>query len=92
MTRCASSVPIQQVAVSAFRIPTDYPESDGTYSWDSTTLVLVEMRAGDEQGIGYTYADTATATLVRDLLAKTVIGRDAMDVPGNWAAMVRAIR
>jgi L-alanine-DL-glutamate epimerase-like enolase superfamily enzyme len=87
-----SSAPIERVDVSAYRIPTDYPESDGTYAWDSTTLVLVEAVAGGQHGIGYTYADTATATLVRDLLAKTIEGRDALDVPGCWAAMDHAIR
>jgi L-alanine-DL-glutamate epimerase-like enolase superfamily enzyme len=92
MTTRISRVPIERVDVSAYRIPTDYPESDGTYAWDSTTLVLVEVAAGGHHGIGYTYADTATATLVRDLLAKTIQGQDALDVPGCWAAMDHAIR
>jgi L-alanine-DL-glutamate epimerase-like enolase superfamily enzyme len=92
MTTRVSTVPIEEVVVSAYRIPTDFPESDGTYAWDSTTLVLVETVAGGRRGVGYTYADTATATLVKDLLAKTISGRDAMDVPGCWQAMVEAIR
>ena len=29
----------------AYTIPTDAPESDGTFAWDSTTLVLVEAHA-----------------------------------------------
>jgi len=78
--------------VSAYKIPTDAPESDGTYAWDSTTLVLVEVSAGDKTGLGYTYADTATATLNRDGLAQEVTGRDAMDVPGCWETMVHKIR
>jgi len=32
--------------VEAYTIPTDFPESDGTFVWDSTTLVLVEATAG----------------------------------------------
>ena len=92
MATRVSTVPIERVDVSAYRIPTDFPESDGTYAWDSTTLVLVETAAADRRGIGYTYADTATAMLVKDLLAKTVTGGDAMDVPGCWQAMVHAIR
>ncbi len=32
--------------MSAYRIPTDRPESDGTARWESTTLVLVEIEAG----------------------------------------------
>jgi L-alanine-DL-glutamate epimerase-like enolase superfamily enzyme len=44
------------------------------------------------RGLGYTYADTATARLIHDLLADVVLGRDAMAVPGTWAAMIHAIR
>jgi L-alanine-DL-glutamate epimerase-like enolase superfamily enzyme len=42
--------------------------------------------------LGYTYANTAAARLIRDTLADLVVGRDAMAVPGVWAAMVHAIR
>ena len=75
-----------------YTIPTTSPEADGTYAWTSTTMVLVEVRAGDQTGLGYTYADTATGTLVRDMLAEVVRGHDAMDVPAAWDAMVHAIR
>ena len=83
---------IEKVAVSAYTVPTDFPEADGTISWDSTTMVLVEVTAGGVTGLGYTYADVATATLIRDKLADIVQGRDALDVPGAWAVMARAIR
>ena len=68
------------------------PESDGTFAWEKTTLVLVEATAGGKTGLGYSYADTATAALIRDSLADVVRGRDAMAVPGAWSAMVAAIR
>jgi L-alanine-DL-glutamate epimerase-like enolase superfamily enzyme len=83
---------IDLVNVSAFLVPTDFPESDGTYEWDSTTLVLVEVRAGGATGLGYSYADTATARLVHDKLADVVRRRDAMDVVGSWWAMLGAVR
>jgi hypothetical protein len=51
--------PVESLAVSAFTVPTDEPESDGTLEWDSTTIVVVEARAGDETGLGYTYAPAA---------------------------------
>jgi len=54
--------PVERVDVSAFVIPTDAPEADGTFEWQSTPLVVVEARAGDVRGIGYTYASTATAS------------------------------
>lgn len=36
---------IEALDVSAYQIPTDAPESDGTLKWDSTTLVLVELHS-----------------------------------------------
>lgn len=83
---------IQSIEASAYTIPTDKPESDGTYQWKKTTLVLVEARAGDECGLGYSYADLATATLVRDKLADAVTGLDAMSVPEAWHKMVQSVR
>ncbi|HEX7182897.1 MAG TPA: enolase C-terminal domain-like protein [Thermoanaerobaculia bacterium] len=85
-------VPIERVEVSAFTIPTDFPESDGTLEWDSTTLVLVEATAGGGRGLGYTYAGTSSARLIHDRLADVVRGRDALAVAGAWAAMVQAVR
>jgi L-alanine-DL-glutamate epimerase-like enolase superfamily enzyme len=86
------AIPVERVEVSAYRVPTDSPESDGTYEWKHTTLVLVEVTAGRQTGLGYSYADTATATLIREMLADVVKGRDALSVPDSWSAMVKAIR
>ena len=83
---------ITNVGVAIYAIPTDAPESDGTYAWDSTTLVLVEITAGERIGLGYSYADEATATLIRRTLADVVTGRDAFAIPETWAAMAHAVR
>lgn len=87
-----SNAYVERIEVSAYKIPTDYPEADGSYSWDATTLVLVEATAGGQCGIGYTYADTATAEMIRSLLASVVVGHDAMAIPEMWQAMIHAIR
>jgi hypothetical protein len=71
-----STMRVERLQVSAFKIPTDAPESDATFAWDSTTLVLVEAQAGGNTGIGYSYADTAAATLIKDTLAEAVRGRE----------------
>lgn len=84
--------PVEAVAVSAYTVPTDGPESDGTLAWDSTTLVLAEVRAGGETGLGYTYAHAAAAALAREKLAPIVEGREALDIAGCWEAMVHATR
>lgn len=83
---------MEGVDVSVFTVPTDFPESDGTATWDSTTMVLVEARAGDRVGLGYTYGDAATGALVRDTLAGVVEGRDALAVTASWDALGRACR
>src|SRR5215472_6007200 len=57
--------PIVDLHAAAYRIPTDSPEADGTFRWEATTLVVVEVRSADEQsGLGYTYADSSAATLI----------------------------
>lgn len=84
--------PIEALEVSVYQVPTDMPESDGTLAWDSTTLVLVELRAGGHTGLGYTYAHSACATLIRDKLAGIVEGHDALAVRGGWLKMIEAIR
>jgi L-alanine-DL-glutamate epimerase-like enolase superfamily enzyme len=85
-------IKIGRLHASAYRIPTDFPESDGTIEWNATTLVLVEAPGADHTGIGFTYADRATAWLINDTLAQVVDGQDAMATSANWLAMVRAIR
>ncbi len=83
---------ITAVRARAFTVPTDAVEADGTAAWDKTTLVVVKVEGGGSQGIGYTYADPAAATLVTTKLTGIVTGRDAMDPPGAWRAMVHGVR
>ncbi|WP_089325410.1 enolase C-terminal domain-like protein [Actinomadura meyerae] len=86
---------VEDVAVHAFEVPVDGPdglEEDGTLRWDSTTLVLVEARAGGCAGIGYTYGDVSVAEFVRSKLAPAARGAGALDPPAAWARMSAAIR
>lgn len=85
-------VPIERIDVAAYCVPTDFPESDGTLEWNSTTLVLAHIHAGGKRGLGFSYADTSTAALIRTLLADRLMGADALAIPGRWLDMVRAIR
>ena len=88
----SGEVAIDKIAVEIYRIPTDFPESDGTLKWHSTTIVLVRATAGGQTGIGYTYADSATGQLIHDTLAQVVEGRDSTAIPACWDAMVRRTR
>ncbi|WP_435270681.1 enolase C-terminal domain-like protein [Streptomyces sp. 1222.5] len=83
---------VETVDTAVYTVPTDAPEADGTLAWDSTTLVLVTARSGTTSGLGWTYAPAATAHVVRDLLAGTVTGLPAFDVPRANERMCRAVR
>ncbi len=83
---------VEDLHVTACTIPTDAPESDGTFAWDSTTIIVVEVHAGSERGVGYTYADPSAALLIDGTLRGVVEDREPFDVPGAWAAMVDAVR
>nr|WP_298723300.1 enolase C-terminal domain-like protein [uncultured Steroidobacter sp.] len=85
--RDVNAVPIEAVIVSAYRVPTATPESDGTLAWDSTTLVLVQIEAGGLCGIGYSYADKATAKLVHERFVKLLVGCDALAIAARWRDM-----
>jgi L-alanine-DL-glutamate epimerase-like enolase superfamily enzyme len=87
-----TGVAVERLDVSAFEIPTDEHESDGTFEWDSTTIVVVEARGGDTVGLGYTYGPAATGKLVDEQLAEVVEGADALAPPDAWERMGRALR
>jgi L-alanine-DL-glutamate epimerase-like enolase superfamily enzyme len=84
--------PIEQVTASAYRVPTDEPESDGTLAWDSTTIVVVEARAGGRTGLGYTYTHSSAAALINDKLTGVVTGLPASETGAAWQAVVHAVR
>src|SRR5579885_918269 len=83
---------IDQLHVSTYTVPTDFPESDGTLEWDKTTLVLVQVNGSSKQGIGYTYADQATASLIQSTLGEVVRGTDAMSPTAAYMKMWRRVR
>jgi L-alanine-DL-glutamate epimerase-like enolase superfamily enzyme len=85
-------VRIERLDVSAYELPTDEPESDGTAEWDSTTIVVVEAHAGDATGLGYTYAPAAAGALVQEKLAPEVEGADAQAPGAVWERLSRVLR
>src|SRR5919197_5187404 len=88
----ASGVAVERLSASAYEVPTDQPESDGTLEWGSTTLVLVRAEGGGETGLGFTYADVAAAKLVESKLAGVVEGSDPLSPQSAWAGMRAAVR
>jgi L-alanine-DL-glutamate epimerase-like enolase superfamily enzyme len=84
-------VQIEGLSVSAYTIPTERPEADGTFEWEETTVVVVEVAAGGARGLGFSYTTEAARGVV-EWLTPHVVGRDPMDVPGIWQAMVSGVR
>ncbi|PYR72161.1 MAG: mandelate racemase [Acidobacteria bacterium] len=83
---------LDRLGTSVYVVPTDAPESDGTFEWDSTTMVVVEARAAGRCGIGYTFASAAAAPFICSTLAPAVRGLDALDINAAWTAMTIALR
>jgi L-alanine-DL-glutamate epimerase-like enolase superfamily enzyme len=85
-------VTVTRLTASAYTIPTDRSEADGTLGWDKTTMVFVEVSNGDHVGIGWTYAGAGAVRIIDDQLSPVVIGSDEMDLPRSAEAMARAVR
>jgi L-alanine-DL-glutamate epimerase-like enolase superfamily enzyme len=83
---------VEKVEARAYRLPTDTPESDGTLTWDSTTIVVVEAHAGRCCGLGYIYGSAQCRDLIDQELAPLVCGQDPMAVRQTWERMVRSVR
>jgi L-alanine-DL-glutamate epimerase-like enolase superfamily enzyme len=83
---------IQRVEASAYTIPTDRPESDGTFQWNATTIVVAHVKTKDAFGLGFTYAAAAAVPVIRDVLAPVVVSRNAMEIPRTHQEMARACR
>jgi L-alanine-DL-glutamate epimerase-like enolase superfamily enzyme len=92
MSRPTDTPAVERLDVSAYTVPNDYPGSDGTASWDAVTIVLVEAHAAGRTGLGWTYGDAASGTVITSTLRELVVGADAMRVGAAWQAMVRACR
>src|SRR5438067_2106377 len=88
-----SCIPITRVLTSAFTIPTESSsESDGTLTWDRTTLVVTEVHAAGRTGLGYSYADKTAAALIHNKLRAVVIGKDALDIPVIHTELLKEVR
>ena len=87
-----SAAVIDAVSASAYRVPTELREADGTAEWSETTIVVVRLAAGDVAGLGYSYTDAAVAGVVERVLAPLLAGARPAELPRLRAAMDRAVR
>lgn len=80
---------IRALRVAAYCVPTDAPEADGTFAWDATNLVVVELDAAGETGLGYTYADASLVRLIGGHFRQLLEGEDAFAI-GRLGDRLRA--
>jgi len=87
-----TGIRVARLEAMVYRVPTERPESDGTFAWEGTTVVVVEATAADRRGVGYACTDASAARLIREWLAPRVVGREAFDVPAIWEDLVASVR
>jgi L-alanine-DL-glutamate epimerase-like enolase superfamily enzyme len=84
--------PIGRLSAAAYEIPTDAPEADGTLEWDRTVMVVVEIEAGAQTGLGYTYTDGSIVQLIQGKLGSVISGHSAIEIGAANKALWRSIR
>ncbi len=92
MAHSERPVCVERLDVSALSVPTDFPESDGTAEWSSTTIVVVQAMAGGRTGMGWTYGTPASGTVIASTVRGLVVGHDAIRVRAAWERMAVAYR
>jgi L-alanine-DL-glutamate epimerase-like enolase superfamily enzyme len=84
----ASGAHVEAVGVSAYQVPTSTDEeSDGTLVWDSTTIVVVELRCGEHTGLGYTYCHPSAGQVIESKLAEVLKGADPLMPQKAWCEL-----
>jgi L-alanine-DL-glutamate epimerase-like enolase superfamily enzyme len=84
---------IDGVSTTVYRVPTATPEeSDGTLTWDSTGVVVVEISADGITGLGYTYCDPAAADVIDRTLVDVLRRADPLMPERAFAQMQVQLR
>ncbi|MBO0852130.1 MAG: mandelate racemase [Pseudonocardia sp.] len=83
---------VERIETAAYEVPTESLESDGTLTWNSTTLVIVQAVAAGHTGIGYTYAGPSAVEVITGTLAGAIRGHNALTPTASWDRMQRVVR
>lgn len=87
-----NSYTIEDEQVFVYKIPLKEEETDGTLTWNHTVLVLVLLTCENHTGVGYTYANKATGTMIQQQLFPIVHHQDPMAIEGLWKKMYKETR
>ncbi len=83
---------VNSVNIGAYTIPAAALESDGTYEWNETTVVVVELESDGKWGLGYSYTDVSAAQLIEQVLLKVVLRTSALSPEHAYYRMRHAVR
>jgi L-alanine-DL-glutamate epimerase-like enolase superfamily enzyme len=88
-------LPIEAVSTAYYRLPLEPMGDAGHGAIDTEELILVTLRAGGLEGLGYAYTigrgGRAIRALIEHDLAPLLVGQDATEVEGLWERMWRAL-
>ena len=87
-----STIAVTKVDVAGYTVPTDAPEGDGTLRWDSTTLIVCEVHAADQIGLGFTYGNQAAAVVAHHLAEKCLLAKSTTEIPSLHRSMLALVR
>ena len=78
--------------MSAYTVPTKRRNRTAHSHGTKPHSCLCASRPAARSGLGYSFADIATAHLIEAHLKHTVVGRNPLNISELWSAMVRSIR
>jgi L-alanine-DL-glutamate epimerase-like enolase superfamily enzyme len=84
---------IDSVEVHCYKVPTATDEeSDGTLTWDSTTITVVELHADGLTGLGYSYCHPAARAIIETKLTGILVELNPLTPEQGWAKMQVELR
>ncbi|MGA8721626.1 MAG: enolase C-terminal domain-like protein [Solirubrobacteraceae bacterium] len=84
---------IDTVEVHCYQGPTATgAESDGTLTWNSTAITVVELHADGVTGLGYSYCHPAARTVIETKLSSVLVEADPCMPERSWAHMQVELR
>ncbi|HTW44350.1 MAG TPA: enolase C-terminal domain-like protein [Acidobacteriaceae bacterium] len=86
------NIRVSSSSVTFYTIPTDAPEADGTFSWDKTSMALIQLEAGGKCALGYTYGNDGVAAQASKLLREVVTGSNPFEHARTRQKMLQYIR
>ncbi len=83
---------MQKITLAAYKIPCEIHESDGTFEWDSTTIVVVSIKMDQWTGMGFSYGHEACLDVIKNTLSPHLKQIDVQDLPSIFGHMKNSVR